>query len=90
MVDLQKEPRIVLPPNPDNQLIARIRRVLRSSGYAALSQIRVSVEQGNVRLEGQIPTYFLKQVAQTQVLALEEVRFVSNHLIVEDHCNNHL
>ncbi|QDT93634.1 BON domain protein [Gimesia fumaroli] len=88
-MELQKETRIVLAPNPDNQLVARIRRVLRLSGYAALSQIRVAVEQRDVRLEGQVPTYFLKQVAQTQVLSLEEVQFVSNNLVVEDGYNNH-
>jgi len=89
-VELQKETRIVLAPNPDNQLIARIRRVLQSSGYAALSQVRVVVEQGDVLLEGQVPTYFLKQVAQAQVLSLEEVRFVSNNLVVENSYNHHI
>ena len=89
-MELQKETRIVLAPNPDNQLIARIRRVLQSSGYAALSQVRVVVEQGDVLLEGQVPTYFLKQVAQAQVLSLEEVRFVSNNLVVENSYNHHI
>lgn len=89
-MELQKEARIILAPNPENQLMARIKRVLRSTGYAALIQIRVLVEQKDVRLEGQVPTYFLKQIAQTQVLSLKEVRFVSNNLIVEDSYNNHL
>ncbi len=89
-MELQKEARIVLAPNPENQLVARIRRTLRLSGYAALSQIRIVVERGHVRLEGQVPTYFLKQVAQSQVLSLEEVKFVSNNLVVEDRYNNHL
>lgn len=83
-MELQKEARIVLPPNPEHQLIARIRRVLRSTGYDALSHIRVAVEQNVVRLEGQVPTYFLKQVAQTQVLSINEVRSVINNLVVED------
>ncbi|QDT91559.1 BON domain protein [Gimesia algae] len=77
------------PPHPENQLVVQITRVLRSTGYADLSQIRVSVEQGDVLLEGQIPTYFLKQVAQAQVLPLEEVKFVSNNLVVENSYNHH-
>lgn len=89
-MELQKEARIILAPNPENQLMARIKRVLRSTGYAALFQIRVSVEQKDVCLEGQVPTYFLKQIAQTQVLSLKEVRFVRNNLVVEDSYNNHL
>lgn len=89
-MELQKEARIILAPNPENQLMARIKRVLRSTGYAALFQIRVLVEQKDVRLEGQVPTYFLKQIAQTQVLSLKEVRFVRNNLVVEDSYNNHL
>lgn len=89
-MELQKEPGIVLIPDSDHQLIARIRRVLNSSGYAALSQIRIVVERRHVYLEGRVPTYFLKQIAQTLVLSLEDVRFVSNNLVVEDRLNNHL
>jgi len=88
-VELQKEARIVLAPNPEHQLIARIKRVLRLTGYAALSQIRVAIVQGDVCLEGQVPTYFLKQVAQVQVQSLDEVRYVSNKLVVVDRYKNH-
>lgn len=82
---LQRETRSVLLPNPDNQLMARIKRVLRRSGYAPLIQIRVVAERGNVSLEGQVPTYFLKQMAQTQILSLEGVRSLNNGLVVDAH-----
>jgi osmotically-inducible protein OsmY len=87
-VKLQAQTRNVLFPNPDNQLMARIKRVLRRSGYAPLTQIRVVAEQGNVCLEGEVPTYFLKQMAQSQILSLEGVRSLKNALVVEGHSNH--
>lgn len=80
---LQGEMRNVLLPNPDNQLMARIRRALRNSGYAPLSRVRVVVDQGTVFLEGEVPTYFLKQVAQTRVLSVDGVKALTNELVVE-------
>jgi len=87
-VKLQAQTRNVLFPNPDNQLMARIKRVLRRSGYAPLTQIRVVAEQGNVCLEGEVPTYFLKQMAQSQILSLEGVRSLKNALVVEARFNH--
>ncbi len=87
---LQAQTRNVLFPNPDNQLMARIKRVLRSSGYASLIQIRVVVDQGHVSLEGEVPTYFLKQMAQSQILSVEGVRSVKNTLVVAAHFNHQL
>lgn len=87
---LQRETRNVLFPNPDNQLMARIKRVLRRSGYASLIQIRVIVEQGHVSLEGEVPTYFLKQMAQSQILSVEGVRSLKNALVVTAHFNQQL
>ncbi len=87
---LQKEPRIELTPTPNYLLIGQIRRILRNSGYSALSQIRIAVEQGEVHLEGEVPTYFLKQIAQTLILSLEEVKSLDNDLVVEAHLNQSL
>ncbi|WP_339735138.1 BON domain-containing protein [uncultured Gimesia sp.] len=89
MVKLQGETRSVLLPNPDNQLMARIRRALRNSGYAPLFRVRVVVDQGAVFLEGEVPTYFLKQVAQTRVLSLDGVKTLTNELVVERNIEPH-
>jgi len=86
-MELQKEAKIELAPNLDYLLITQIRRILRSSGYAAFSQIRVTVIEGDVSLEGQVSTYFLKQVAQTLILSLEEVKTLNNDLVVEARFN---
>ena len=87
MLKLKKEARSELAPNPDDLLMARIKRVLKRSGYATLSQIRVFVVEGEVFLEGQVPTYFVKQMAQTLILSLEEVKDLNNDLVVETHVN---
>ncbi len=40
---------------------------LRRSGYLALRDVSCDVRAGTVRLHGQLPTYYLKQVAQEVV-----------------------
>lgn len=66
----------------DQELGGRIKHDLETSGYASLKQVRVIVAQGEVFLGGCVPTWFMKQVAQTRVLALEGVHRVNNELIV--------
>lgn len=80
---LQGEMRRRLLPNPDNQLMARVKRALRASGYAPLAQVRVMVDRGQVFLAGDVPTYFMKQVAQTRALSVDGVKALSNDLVVE-------
>ncbi|WP_198000382.1 BON domain-containing protein [Gimesia alba] len=72
-----------LLPNPDNQLIARVKRALRTSGYVPLAQVRVMVDRGQVFLAGDVPTNFMKQVAQTRALSVDGVKSLSNDLVVE-------
>ncbi|QDV17656.1 BON domain protein [Gimesia panareensis] len=80
---LQGEVKTELFTSPDNQLIAQVKRVLRSSGYAPLAKVRVMAVQGEVCLEGEVPTYFMKQLAQTHVLPIEGVRRLNNELNVD-------
>lgn len=80
---LQGEARARLSSDSDDQLVAQVKRVFRSSGYTPLTKVRVLAEQGHVSLEGEVPTYFMKQIAQTQVLSMAGVRKLHNDLSVE-------
>lgn len=70
----------------DSRLRDSIVEALVNSGYLPLRRIRVSVNSGCVRLTGGVPNYHLKQVAQSNVLALDGVTSMDNQLSVG--CNS--
>ena len=55
---------------------------LRQSGYRALSRVQCEVVGGTVALSGVVPSYFLKQVAQTISMRMSNVKKLTNHLEV--------
>jgi osmotically-inducible protein OsmY len=62
----------------DHYLAERVERALRATGYGPLRGIEVSVHARLVILGGRVPSYYLKQVAQTTALAVPGVRQVRN------------
>jgi osmotically-inducible protein OsmY len=66
----------------DLRLAERVERALRATGYGPLRGIAVSVRARLVILGGRVPSYYLKQVAQTTALAVEGARQVRNDLDV--------
>ena len=65
-----------------DQTSARLREELRATGYVALATIECEVVYGEVILHGVVPTYYLKQLAQTIVLNQPDVTRVQNRLQV--------
>ncbi len=67
----------------ENGLGAEVLASLNDSGYAALSYVdsRVSGD-GEVVLEGSVPTYHLKQLAQAVAQRVAGVRRIENRLAV--------
>ena len=55
---------------------------LRRSGYLALRALTCEARDGVVRLHGRLPTYYLKQVAQSVASGVAGVRRVVNHIEV--------
>jgi osmotically-inducible protein OsmY len=73
----------VIPPlRLDRSIRDNVNRVLRESGYAPLLGIRCEVLDGVVELTGDVPSFYVKQLAQTAVLQLEQVRGIDNRLRV--------
>jgi osmotically-inducible protein OsmY len=57
-------------------------RRLRSTGYLALQDVSCDVHEECVHLRGRLPSYYLKQVAQTAVAEVEGVRRLINQIEV--------
>jgi len=73
----------------DRHLAERVGHALRSTGYSALGGVEVSVTARTVLLEGRVPSYYLKQVAQAAALALTGAHQFRNDLDVEPPNEHH-
>jgi osmotically-inducible protein OsmY len=63
-------------------LAERVERALRATGYGPLRDIQVAVQPRLVILGGRVPSYHLKQVAQTTALTVLGAHQVRNDLDV--------
>jgi osmotically-inducible protein OsmY len=66
----------------DRSIRENVHRALRESGYAPLREIQCDVSDGVVELTGSVPSFYVKQLAQTAVLRLEQIRGINNRLRV--------
>jgi len=78
LTDLQRiGPPSGLESDQDPPTVAA-RALLRSSGYHLLRTLQCQVSNGVVTIRGTVPSFFLKQMAQEEVLKLAHVREVKN------------
>lgn len=63
-------------------LIERVRCALRATGHTPLRGVAVTAHTGFVILGGRVPSYYLKQIAQTIALAVPGARSICNDLDV--------
>jgi osmotically-inducible protein OsmY len=66
----------------DFRLAERVARALRATGYGPLRDVEVAAHVRIVTLRGRVPSYYLKQVAQTTALPVPGVQQVRNDLEV--------
>jgi osmotically-inducible protein OsmY len=66
----------------DLRLAERVVLALRVTGYGPLRDMEVTVHARLVVLRGAVPSYYLKQVAQTITLAVPGAHRVRNELAV--------
>lgn len=69
-------------PATTSDVMTRIDEALRATGYPNLRGLSISGAEGLVILRGKVPTYYLKQVAQTIVLKVVGVTELQNELEV--------
>jgi osmotically-inducible protein OsmY len=55
---------------------------LLKTGYLALREVALDLVDGQLTLRGSVPSYFLKQVAQSAVIGTSGVHTVVNEIVV--------
>ena len=63
-------------------LAEEAQRVLSESAYADLRRLRCDCQEGVVSIRGRLPSFYLKQMAQTAVARISGVRRVNNQIKV--------
>jgi len=66
----------------DHQLEDELHHALSATGYSTLRHIGVDHDNGHVVLRGRVPTYFLKQLAQSIAASFPGVQVVDNNIEV--------
>ncbi len=66
----------------DRHLVEIVAQSLRETGYPALRSLGISAVAGRIILTGRVPTYHQKQMAQSIVRRLQQVRAITNDLEV--------
>lgn len=69
-------------PKSDETLRVRVDQALRATGHMRLRHLSVRVRDGHVVLEGRVPSWYSKQLAQTAALSVQGVSSLSNELNV--------
>jgi osmotically-inducible protein OsmY len=55
-------------------------KALKRTGYLPLHNLRLDIQEGRVRLEGVVPRWYMKQLAQEVVIKVDGVNEVDNAL----------
>jgi osmotically-inducible protein OsmY len=66
----------------DTTVVEEVRSRLQDQPYHALKQIACEYRDGTLILRGRLPSYYLKQVAQTAVARIAGVERVLNQIEV--------
>jgi osmotically-inducible protein OsmY len=62
---------------------ARVTETLKASGYAALQSVAAEHHEGVLHLRGRVPSFYMKQIAQTVASKVHGVGVVDNRLSVD-------
>jgi hypothetical protein len=75
---------IVIPPRPESsqRVVEGAERCLRCNSYLALKNVSCEYHEGVLTLRGCLPSYYLKQIAQTAVLRVAGVERINNEIEV--------
>ena len=68
--------------SPDSELETSIRTSLQKTGYHQLRRLDVVVENGQVRLSGRLPQFYLLQLEQQAVMKTKGVLKLENGIKV--------
>lgn len=74
----------VAPLESGVETCSAVRKLLTESSYVQLKRVDCDFEKGVLTLKGELPTNFLKQIAQSLAIHVPGVRTVSNRILVVD------
>ncbi len=63
-------------------LAAQVTAALQRSGQPPLRKVSVTSQHGHVTLDGRVPTYYMKQLAQTAAMSVDGVESIQNDVKV--------
>ena len=66
------------------QIVEMAEKTLRGSSYWPLRQVRCSYDEGQLTLHGKVPSFYLKQVAQSAIRKVEKSVQIDNRLEVDE------
>ncbi|WP_345327575.1 BON domain-containing protein [Novipirellula rosea] len=69
-------------------LVAGVQGRWARSGYAALRNISCRCDDGDVVIDGTVPSYFFKQMARELARSVNGVHRIKNRLMVDDEGGN--
>ena len=69
-------------PVTDELIVDPVLQALHASPYGRLRHLQAYCDNGRITLQGHLPTYYLKQVAQALIDAVPGVRDVDNDVNV--------
>lgn len=64
------------------EIAGRASRILGNSPYAALRAVACEFKDGILTLNGEVPTFYLKQIAQTMLREVQQVHSIVNNVRV--------
>jgi hypothetical protein len=67
----------------DDGLSVAAMEILRSSRYLALRSLKCEARDAVVAVHGVLPSYYLKQMAQSAIQRLEGIRGITNLVVVQ-------
>ena len=71
-----------ISPSPENSVLTAAEQRLRDSSHLFLRNVRCGYDHGRLQLDGKVPSFYLKQLAQSLVKDLGGVERVDNRLTV--------
>ena len=66
----------------NEQIVRTATAALKATGYRQLESLQVYCSHGRLTLQGRVPTYYLKQVAQSAIQGLHGIRDIDNDIRV--------
>jgi len=70
--------------NNEHQVVQHAKQLFANSPYNSLRQVGCAYHEGVLILRGRVPTFYMKQIAQTMVRNVDAGIHIDNRLVVDE------